>query len=59
MAVTLAECSAEQLSVIEDGIPFPEHCSIDFSGLAVSSVEKKAKMLVRNAVKRDWLFSAS
>lgn len=58
MAITFAECSAEQLPVIEDGVPFPEHCSVDFSGLPVKSVERKSKILVRQAIKRDWLFKA-
>jgi len=56
MAITPAECSAEALPVIEDGMPFPEHCSVDFSSLTMNSVEKKAKILTRHAVKRDWLF---
>lgn len=56
MAITVAECSAEELEVIEDGVPFPEHCSVDFSNLTISSVGKKAKILTRQAVNRDWLF---
>lgn len=58
MAVTVAECSEQELQVLEDGDPYPEHCSIDFSNLTKSSVEKKAKILVRFATRRDWLFKA-
>ena len=58
MAVTKAECSGQELPVIEDGIPFPEHCAIDFSNLTKSLVEKKAKALARYAIDRDWLFKA-
>lgn len=56
MAITLAECSAQELPVIEDGIPYPEHCSIDFSSLTRGTIEKRAKVLVRHAIQRDWLF---
>jgi hypothetical protein len=56
MAITFSECSEQELPVIEDGKPFPEHCSIDFSNLTVSLVDRKAKILVRCAVQRDWLF---
>lgn len=56
MAVTYSECSEQGLPVIADGDPFPEHCSIDFSNLTKGTVEKKAKILVRRAAERDWLF---
>lgn len=59
MAITFAECSVEGLPVVEDGNPFPEHCSIDFSNLTKSSIEKKAKVLVQCAIQRDWLFKVS
>jgi hypothetical protein len=58
MAVTCAECDEQELPVIADGTPFPEHCSIDFSDLTESLVKKKAKVLVRHAIQRDWLFKA-
>jgi hypothetical protein len=59
MAITVAECAGQQLPIQEDGVPFPEHCSIDFSTLNRSTVEKKAKVLVGYAVQRDWLFKDS
>ncbi len=44
------------LPVIEDGEPFPEHCSIDFSALSKSEIEKKAKLLNALARQRGWLY---
>ena len=56
MAVTSAECLAEELPVVADGVPYSDHCFIEFAGLAKSSVEKKAKVLASHAVQRGWLF---
>lgn len=56
MAVTSAECSAQSLPVIADGKPFPEHCSIDFSRLKKSAIEKAAKVLAACAVTRGWQY---
>ena len=56
MAVTAAECAAQALPVVADGVPYPEHCYIDFAGLTKSAVEKKAKLLAAQAIARDWLF---
>lgn len=58
MAVTLEECTAEKLSVNPDGAPFPEHVSIGFSAFGKSDIEKKAKVLTRQAQTRGWLFRA-
>lgn len=58
MAVSQAECFAQSLPVIEDGIPHPEHCSIDFLGFERKDVERKAKVLSRKAQERGWLFLA-
>jgi hypothetical protein len=55
MAVSQAEVGQESLYVIEDGIPYPEHCSIDFSNLAGSQINKKAKKLKSLAEERGWL----
>lgn len=55
-AVTHAECEALTLTVIEDGQPYPEHCSIDFSGFDKTTIEKKAKLLRKDAEMRGWLF---
>ncbi|MBI3480892.1 MAG: hypothetical protein HY016_11150 [Nitrosomonadales bacterium] len=58
MGVSLDDCTAEQLTVNADGIPFPEHVSIDFSAFSKSEVEKKAKILTRKAQERGWLYQA-
>lgn len=58
MAVSNNDCTAEQLPVNADGIPFPEHVSIDFSAFVKSEVEKKAKILTRKAQERGWLYQA-
>ncbi len=56
MAITNAECSAQSLPVVADGKPFPEHCSIDFSSLKRSAIEKAAKVLAVRAVTRGWQY---
>ena len=56
MGVTVEECAALDLGVSEDAATFAEHCLIDFTGLAKSIVEQKAKLLVQLAIQRDWLF---
>lgn len=58
MAVSHAECEAQCLPVIEDGDPYPEHCSIDFSAFGTGAIERKAKQLSRQARERGWLFEA-
>lgn len=59
MAVSNEECATQELTVIEDGIPFPEHCSICFDNFSKSQIEKKAKRLKRFAEERGWLFFAN
>lgn len=58
MATSHAECTAQNLPVIPDGVPFKEHVSIDFSAFNKSEVEKKAKVLTRQAQDRGWLYQA-
>lgn len=55
-AVSLAECTAQELPVIEDGEPHPEHCSIDYTAFDKKAIEKKSKLLRAQAETRDWLF---
>lgn len=57
LAVTYAECSEQELPVIADAKPYPEHCFIDFSGAPKKAAEKKAKFLAFHAVQRGWLFA--
>lgn len=56
LAVSLTEVQGQELPVIADAVPFPEHCSVDFTGLTKTDVDKKAKQLASYAVTRGWLF---
>lgn len=55
-AVSLAECTAQTLPIIEDGEPYPEHCSVDFKTFDKKAIEKKSKLLRAQAETRGWLF---
>lgn len=59
MAVTCQECKERELEVVEDGDPYPEHCSIDYSAHSKKQVEKIAKYLKRQAQSRGWQFQPS
>lgn len=56
MAIAYSECNGQSLPVIEDGTPYPEHCSIDFSQYHKKEIERKAKYLSHQAQERGWLF---
>ena len=58
IAVTVAECDAEQLPSEHDATPYPEHCFIDFRSaiLSKSAIKKKADNLATHARGRGWLF---
>lgn len=56
MAVSVAEVAQEELPIIEDGTPYPEHCSIDFTELSNGQINKKAKKLKSVAEARGWLY---
>lgn len=58
-AVSLAECTTQELPVIEDGAPHPEHCSVDFTAFDKKVIEKKSKLLRAQAETRSWLFRAA
>ncbi|UUI61671.1 hypothetical protein [Aeromonas salmonicida] len=58
LAVSYSQCVEQELPVIEDGTPYPEHCSIKFSDFEKRDIEKKAKLLRAKAEERGWLFSA-
>ena len=59
LAISNGEFDAENLSVIEDGDPYPEHCSVDFSGLSRSQIKTKAKVLWDKAIARGWQYRSS
>ena len=56
MAVSIADCELYQVPVLEDGIPYPEHCNLDFSKFEKKEIERKAKHLSSLANVRGWLF---
>ena len=56
MAVTAAECRQEQLSVVPDPTPFPEHVVIDFGSCSNSEIKTKARRLTIVAEKRGWQY---
>jgi len=58
MAVTHDECSLHELPLLEDGIPYAEHCHIDFSSFEKTEIERKAKRLSKLAQARGWIFEA-
>ncbi len=58
MAVTQGQCNDLQLGVTADGVPFPEHVSIDYSAFTKNEIEKKAKVLKDHAQARGWLYQA-
>jgi hypothetical protein len=55
MAVTVAECSDQDLPVRSSPEEFPEHAEIDFTGFGGSQCEKKGKKLRDLAERRGWL----
>lgn len=59
VAVLKSECDREQLAVVADGVPFPEHCYLDFANFDKKNIELKAKFLSRIAQSRGWLFQAA
>jgi len=54
MAISVGECTALELEVIPDGVPVPEHVSIDFGERSKRQREKVAKMLRAKAEVRGW-----
>ena len=56
-AVTPAECQRLNLPVLPDGVPFPEHVSIDCRGVASRrQIRSNAKRLSAAANARGWQF---
>ena len=58
MSVSAGECASENLPVIPDGIPYPEHVSINFNRLTEGQKRSKSKQLRAFTNKRDWQFVA-
>jgi hypothetical protein len=58
MAVTVADCSTEGLSVRADPEPFAEHVVIEFEGLTDGQCRSKSKKLQAKAQDRGWLYQS-
>ena len=58
MAVTVAECGKQELPVIPDPVPFPEHVLVDFRDYSNSDIRTKAKHLTQAARLRGWQHKA-
>lgn len=56
LAVSNEECAREDIDVIEDRVPFPEHVSLNFSKFNKKEIERKAKVLKAQAKARGWLY---
>lgn len=56
LAVSVGEVQTQALQAVADGVPFPEHCSIDFGGLTETEIKAKAKMLASFAAERGWQY---
>lgn len=56
VAVSVAECEAENLPARPDPRPFPEHAVIDFTGLSDGQCRSKSKRLQAKALVRGWLY---
>ena len=57
VAVTVLECSQVGTQAYVDGVGFPEHAVIDFTGLPSNSkIKNAAKHLTRKARKRGWQY---
>lgn len=56
LGVKVEECQEQQLTAVLDGIPDPEHVSVDFSGKSQSQRKTISKLLRDQAVARGWQF---
>lgn len=56
VSVSTIDVDAAGLRWAIDGIPFPQHGHIDFSGLSGSQVKAKAAQLKAKALSRGWTY---
>ena len=56
MSVSVGECANANLPVIPDGVPYPEHVSINFNRLTGGQKRSKSKQLRAFANKRGWQY---
>lgn len=55
-AQTKLECAQTKLQVIPDGVPYPEHVSISFTGLTPGQIKSVSKILTLAANARGWQY---
>lgn len=58
LAVQVLECRQQELEVVADGIPDPEHVSVDFTGRSSGQRKTISKKLRDLALGRGWQFRA-
>ncbi|MSR59337.1 MAG: hypothetical protein EXS05_17125 [Planctomycetaceae bacterium] len=56
MALLVKDCEGEQLPVISDPTPFPEHVVIDFAGYNEKEIVKRSKRLKARAESHGWQY---
>ena len=56
MAVANCECTACGVPVMQDGVPYPEHCYLDFSSFGRKDSDRMGKKLAALAHERGWVF---
>ena len=56
MAVTVEECESQRTRPILDAQPYPQHVSIDFTGLSRKETKDAAKKLAEFATEKGWQF---
>lgn len=54
LAVTVQECESEDLEVIPDGVPDPQHVSVNFAGKTNGQRKTISKHLRDFAMARGW-----
>ena len=58
LAISATDCGGCSLQIVEDGVPYPEHCYLDFAPHDRKTVEKIGKKLSAHAQSRGWLYEA-
>jgi len=56
LGVLVGECASEGLGVIPDGVPDPEHVSLDFTGKSSGVRKAISKRLRDHALSLGWKF---
>ena len=56
LAVTVNECSSQNLRVVPDNNAFQGHALIDFSSLGKNQTRIKSRILTEDAIRRGWQY---